>query len=54
MCSDGATGMEGEVVQMQEIRHALRFTVALSRRSYVYPATHQAGSTTNVNAPPMA
>ena len=42
-----------EVVQMQEIRHALRFTVAVSRRSYVYPATHQAGSTTNVNAPPM-
>jgi len=42
-----------EVVQMGEIRHALRFTVQTSRRSYVYPATHQAGSTTNVNAPPM-
>jgi hypothetical protein len=42
-----------EVAQMQEIRHALRFTVVTSRRSYVYPATHQAGSTTNVNAPPM-
>jgi hypothetical protein len=42
-----------EVVQLQEIRHALRFTVNVSRRSYVYPATHQAGSTTNVNAPPM-
>ncbi len=42
-----------EVVQMAEIKHALRFTVQTSRRSYVYPATHQAGSTTNVNAPPM-
>ncbi|HEY8561059.1 MAG TPA: VCBS repeat-containing protein [Pyrinomonadaceae bacterium] len=42
-----------EVVQMQEIRHALRFTVVTSRKSYVYPATHQAGSTTSVNAPPM-
>lgn len=42
-----------EVEQMAEIRHALRFTVQTSRRSYVYPATHQAGSTTNVNAPPM-
>jgi len=42
-----------EVVQMQEIRHALRFTVGTSRKSYVYPATHQAGSTTNTNAPPM-
>jgi hypothetical protein len=42
-----------EVVQMQEIRHALRFTINVSRQSYVYPATHQAGSTTSVNAPPM-
>ncbi len=42
-----------EVVQMQEIRHALRFTVSTSRRAYVYPATHQAGSTTSTNAPPM-
>ncbi|HVE58029.1 MAG TPA: VCBS repeat-containing protein, partial [Pyrinomonadaceae bacterium] len=42
-----------EVVQMAEIRHALRFTIQTSRKSYVYPATHQAGSTTNVNAPPM-
>jgi len=42
-----------EVVQMQEIRHALRFTVATSRRAYIYPATHQAGSTNSTNAPPM-
>ncbi|HEY0457675.1 MAG TPA: VCBS repeat-containing protein [Pyrinomonadaceae bacterium] len=42
-----------EVVQMQEIPHALRFTVNTSRKSYVYPATHQAGSTTSTNAPPM-
>ena len=36
-----------------EIRHAIRFTAAVSRRAYVYPATHQAGSTNSVNAPPM-
>ena len=42
-----------EVVQMAEIRHALRFTAVTSRTSYVYPATHHAGSTSSVNAPPM-
>ena len=42
-----------EVVQMAEIRHALRFTAVTTRTSYVYPATHHAGSTSNVNAPPM-
>jgi hypothetical protein len=42
-----------EVVQMAEIKHALRFTIQTSRRSYVYPATHQAGSTNSTNAPPM-
>ena len=36
-----------------EIRHAFRFTANTTRTSYVYPATHQAGSTSNVNAPPM-
>ena len=36
-----------------EIRHAVRFTASVSRRAYVYPATHQAGSTDNLNAPPM-
>lgn len=42
-----------EVVQMAEIRHALRFTAVTTRTSYVYPATHHAGSTSSVNAPPM-
>ncbi|MGH7784597.1 MAG: hypothetical protein ACREO5_12240, partial [Candidatus Binatia bacterium] len=42
-----------EVVDQGEIRHALRFTANVSRKSYVYPATHQAGSTNSVNAPPM-
>src|SRR5436190_4768656 len=36
-----------------EIRHAFRFTANTTRTSYVYPATHHAGSTSNVNAPPM-
>ncbi len=42
-----------EVVQLAEIRHALRFTAQISRTAYVYPATHQAGSTGSINAPPM-
>ncbi|HJV22587.1 MAG TPA: hypothetical protein VJ570_07815 [Holophagaceae bacterium] len=35
------------------IRHALRFTVNLSRRAYVPPATHWASNSTDVNRPPM-
>lgn len=35
------------------IRHALRFTVAQSRRAYVPPAMHAASSNTSVNLPPM-
>lgn len=35
------------------IRHALRFTVARSRRAFVPPATHWASSSTDVNRPPM-
>jgi hypothetical protein len=35
------------------IDHALRFTVRRSRRAYVYPARHFAGSSTNRNLPPM-
>ncbi len=35
------------------INHALRFTLSKSQKAYIHPATHQAGSTTNVNAPPM-
>jgi hypothetical protein len=35
------------------IDHALRFTVATTQRGYISPATHQAGSTTDPNVPPM-
>ncbi|MFT4040338.1 MAG: hypothetical protein QM692_19315 [Thermomicrobiales bacterium] len=35
------------------IDHALRFTAARTRTSYVWPATHQAGSTGDAAAPPM-
>lgn len=35
------------------ITHALRFTVPVSRRAYVLPATHWASSNTNPSAPPM-
>lgn len=35
------------------IRHALRFTVWRSQRGYIYPATHQAGATSDANYPPM-
>lgn len=40
-------------VLLGEIKHAFRFTAQTSRTSYVYPATHQAGSTSSQNAPPM-
>ena len=35
------------------IRHALRFTVARTRRAYVYPARHYASSSTDPSLPPM-
>ena len=35
------------------IQHALRFTVATTRRAYVPPATHWASSNTSANVPPM-
>lgn len=35
------------------IRHALRFTVARTRRAFVPPATHYASSNTDPNLPPM-
>lgn len=35
------------------VEHALRFTVQVSRRAYVYPATHYASSNTDVNRPRM-
>ena len=40
-------------VQSGVINHALRFTVNVTRKSYVYPARHEAGSTTSANFPPM-
>jgi hypothetical protein len=35
------------------IPHAVRFTVAASRKAYVPPATHYASSNTSANLPPM-
>jgi hypothetical protein len=35
------------------IRHALRFTAARTRRSYVYPARHYASSSDDPSLPPM-
>ena len=35
------------------IDHAIRMTVPVSRTSYVWPARHQAGSTSSVDAPAM-
>lgn len=35
------------------IPHALRFTVPVSRRAFVLPATHWASSNTSASAPPM-
>ena len=35
------------------IGHALRFTVASTRKAYLPPATHWASSSTNANLPPM-
>ncbi|HUN90984.1 MAG TPA: hypothetical protein VMU33_02930 [Burkholderiaceae bacterium] len=35
------------------IRHALRFTVAQTRKAYVPPANHEASTATSANLPPM-
>ena len=42
-----------EAVELGEIRHALRFTAARTRRAYVYPARHYASYSTDTNLPPM-
>ena len=42
-----------EEVRGGGIRHALRFTVARSRRGYVYPARHYASDSTDPSLPPM-
>ncbi|MBF0564341.1 MAG: hypothetical protein HQK89_03775 [Nitrospirae bacterium] len=35
------------------INHAIRFTVPHTQKAFVWPARHQAGSTTDTNYPPM-
>jgi hypothetical protein len=42
-----------EEIAAGSIEHALRFTAARTRTDYVWPATHQAGSTADGNVPPM-
>lgn len=42
-----------EVVELKEIRHALRFTVNYTRRAYVPPASHWASRSTDPRLPPM-
>ncbi len=42
-----------EAVELKEIRHALRFTCARTRRAYVSPARHFASSRTDATLPPM-
>jgi hypothetical protein len=42
-----------EVYVKGEIDHAIRMTVLHSQTAFIYPARHQAGSSSNVNYPPM-
>ncbi len=42
-----------EEVAAGHIDHAIRITVPTTRESYIWPARHEAGSTTSTNAPPM-
>jgi hypothetical protein len=42
-----------EEIAAGSINHALRFTASQTRTAYVWPARHQAGSTDDLNAPPM-
>ncbi len=42
-----------EEVAASEINHALRFTAAPTRKAYVWPARHEAGSTHDPDVPPM-
>jgi hypothetical protein len=42
-----------EAVEQGAINHALRFTANVTQEAYIYPATHEAGSTTDPGAPPM-
>jgi hypothetical protein len=40
-------------IKAGHIDHALRFTASQTQRGYIHPATHQAGSTSSMSAPPM-
>jgi hypothetical protein len=42
-----------EVYVTKEVNHAIRMTVQNSQQAYIYPARHQAGSSTNANLAPM-
>ena len=42
-----------EVIEQQQITHAVRFTASITRHAYVSPARHYASSNTSVNRPPM-
>jgi hypothetical protein len=42
-----------EEVAAGAITHALRFTADVTRDAYVWPARHQAGSTSSLSVPPM-
>jgi hypothetical protein len=42
-----------EVVEIGEIRHALRFSAVATQRAYVAPANHYVGNDTSPNRPPM-
>ncbi len=42
-----------EAVTAGEIRHALRFTVSVTQKAYIHPATHWASNNTDAAAPPM-
>jgi hypothetical protein len=42
-----------EVTGKGEINHALRFTVQISRNSFIHPATHAASDKNDANLPPM-
>jgi hypothetical protein len=42
-----------EVVELGEVRHALRFTCPRTRKAYVHPARHYASSHTDPELPPM-
>lgn len=42
-----------EEVAAGKVYHAIRVTVPVTQKAFVWPASHQAGSTSSVSAPPM-